>query len=124
MSRRPVLKAPAIQLTVRPGETIDDILTAAFVMTPYSPEKAMELETLLTAPDIEYPQKEELRNLLISIWEPEDPQRSHRRSTNRRHAQSSCNSSLLVTGECSESRSRPICQYSRYFPNSCCDATL
>lgn len=67
MSRRPVLKAPAIQLTVRPGETIDDILTAAFVMTPYSPEKAMELETLLTAPDIEYPQKEELRNLLISI---------------------------------------------------------
>lgn len=57
MSRRPVLKAPAIQLTVRPGETIDDILTAAFVMTPYSPEKAMELETLLTAPDIEYPRK-------------------------------------------------------------------
>ena len=65
----PTLKAPAIQLTVRIGETIDDILTVVFIMSPYSAEKALELETLLGAPDIEFPQRDELRNLLISIGE-------------------------------------------------------
>lgn len=45
--RVPSSKGPAINLTLKQGENLDDILYSIFIMTPYSPDKAMHLITLL-----------------------------------------------------------------------------
>lgn len=56
-------KGPAINLTLRQGENIDDVLRSIFIMTPYSFEKATQLVTLL---DTVYPDPT-LRALLTTI---------------------------------------------------------